>query len=303
MKKKDFTSEFVGDALVGHFLNQFPHDELDDIGSRVAITDICDVELNSVERSGSNFIVDGTATVETETDLGEGDAWNDSYPMSFSYEFDEDGRIERERNRHIDTSSFFGNPEEFDELLIQSISTDNRGVFQRSIRELLNLLEGQSLAHHALLRRLLYVNVITALESYLSDFFISRVKADRKLLRKCVESNEEFRKEKFTVSQVFEVTESIEQKLDKYLLDFVWHRFHSVKTMFKDVFGVNFPSEIAWLFKAVLVRHDIVHRNGKGKDGTERDITKDAVRNLAKLAQGLVDHIENEWFKLSPPPV
>jgi hypothetical protein len=96
MTENDFTPEFVRDALFDYFNSYFPHDEQDDIGSLVAITGVADVEIDSVKHTEDNFIVDGTATVETETDLGEGDTWNDSYPLTFSYEFDEDGKIERE---------------------------------------------------------------------------------------------------------------------------------------------------------------------------------------------------------------
>jgi hypothetical protein len=107
MKKKDFTPEFVREKVFDYIMNHFPHDELDEIGSIVRITGLSDVEIGSIRKSGTNFIIEGNATVETETDLGEGDTWDDGYPMSFTYEFDEDGKIVETRSRHIDTSSFF----------------------------------------------------------------------------------------------------------------------------------------------------------------------------------------------------
>jgi hypothetical protein len=146
----------------------------------------------------------------------------------------------------------------------------------------------------------LYVNVITALESYVADFLTTRIKTDRSILHKFVESNPDVKTEKFTFSEVFEVSEAIEQKVNAYLSEFVWHRFDRVRLLFKDSLGVKFLPELGWLLKAVIVRHDIVHRNGKGTGGM-RDISEDDVRRLAQSAQGLVDHIEKEWSRVSSP--
>jgi hypothetical protein len=60
-----------------------------------------------VKESGSSFIFDGQGTLEVSTDKGEGDVDSDSYPIKFTYEFDEDGKITRQMHREIDTSSFF----------------------------------------------------------------------------------------------------------------------------------------------------------------------------------------------------
>ncbi len=90
-------------------------------------------------------------------------------------------------------------------------------------------------------RRLLYVNVITALETYLSDLFISSISADRNLLRRFVETNPEFKSEKISVSDVFKASEEIEQKVKSYLMDVVWHHLARIKPMFRDTLGVLPP--------------------------------------------------------------
>jgi hypothetical protein len=108
MKKKDFTAEHVGPEVFEYITNQeFPHDALDEIGSKVFITDLADVEIKSVKQSG-NFIVDGSGTVEIEADRGEGDTFEKGFPTKFRYEFDEDGKIVRQHKFSIDTSSYFG---------------------------------------------------------------------------------------------------------------------------------------------------------------------------------------------------
>jgi hypothetical protein len=82
--------------------------------------------------------------------------------------------------------------------------------------------------------RLLYVNVVTALETYLADKFISSILADEKLLRKFVETNPQFSKERFSLGELFAVHEGIKERVKAYLLDEVWHRFDKVQPMFRD---------------------------------------------------------------------
>lgn len=145
------------------------------------------------------------------------------------------------------------------------------------------------------LLRLLYVNVITIVETYLSDLFISAVGNDKSLLRKFVETTPEFKSEKISVSDVFKAVEEIEKKARSYLTDVVWHHLNRVKPMFKDTLDIAFPNDISTLFKAVLVRHDLVHRNGKKKDGGEHDISVETIVDLIREAREFVSHIDKQW--------
>ena len=57
-----------------------------------------------------------------------------------------------------------------------------------------------------------------------------------------------------------------------------------------------FPPSIKDLQDAITVRHELVHRNGRKPDGTEHEVTETDVRNLIRMEQELVDHIEREWI-------
>lgn len=301
MKKKDFTPEFVRSKLLDYLINQhFPHDELDEIGSKVYITSLSDVELGSVKESDSNFIIDGSATLETDTDVDDGEFWPGSYPMEFSYEFDEDGRIVREHFRNIDTSSFFAGNDDYESYL--AARSGHQAAFQASLMDILSLLAQPPSAppDQKCLHRLLYVNVVTILECYLSDFFISRMK-DRKLLRKLIETTPTFKEQKLAVSDVFETMESIDKRANSYLAGLVWHRLEQVSKLYENVLGVTFPSDIRALRDAIAVRHELVHRNGKKKDGTEHMISEPEIKKVVRLAEELVEHIEKRWLDVSSP--
>lgn len=299
MKKKDFTPESIHDELLDYTIEQnFPHDALIEIGSNVRIEGLSDIQVDAVKKSGSNFVVDGRAMVETETDLGEGDSWSESYPMKFSYEFDEDGKIVKQRRRQIDTSSFFAGNDDYETYLIER--SGHRAAFEHSILAILSLLGEQvSAPDKEHLHRLLYVNVITVVECYLSDFFISRIQEDGKLRRKLIETTSTFKEQKIAVSDVFGVMDAIEKKVNSYLAGLVWHRLDHVNVLYKGVLGVSLPSDMNALRNAIAVRHELVHRNGKKQDGTEHEISETDIRSAIKLAEELVDHIEDGWLAVS----
>lgn len=176
-----------------------------------------------------------------------------------------------------------------------------RDEFERSMKDIETLLEvaidGDP---QQCLLRLLYVNVITALEAYLSDFFSSAITRHDELRRKFVETNPEFKEKKVSVSEIFTVWEGMHEMVNKYLVDFSWHDFRRVIPMFKSTLGVLLNDDMDGLFKAVLVRHDLVHRNGKKKDGGEHHLQTEDVEKLISMAGSLVGEIERQWEGLNP---
>ena len=143
--------------------------------------------------------------------------------------------------------------------------------------------------------KLLYVNVITGLETYLSDAFINTVMNNKLFLRKFVENNPELKDEKISISDIFNQMDNLEKKIKKYLLDLMWHNIAKIKPMYKKTLGIKFPGEIQDIFRAIVNRHDIVHRNGKTKDGEEINITKEDVIELSRKVSDMIIHIDNQF--------
>jgi hypothetical protein len=182
-----------------------------------------------------------------------------------------------------------------DDDLIRSIveSPKHLEAFQRSIVSVQRLLEVQiEPADWQCFQRLLYQNVVTALETYLSDNFISSVAGNPALLRKFVETCPYFKTQKVAVSDAYKTVEELQQTVGKYLFKLVWHRLGQVKAMFRDTLGVDFPADMDDLFKAVEVRHDLVHRNGRKEGGGEHLLNTDDILKLIKAASTFVGWIE-----------
>lgn len=146
--------------------------------------------------------------------------------------------------------------------------------------------------------RLLYVNVITALETYLSDAFISTVVNKPELMRRFIETAPEFQAEKVQLSEVFKAVKEIEQKARSYLIDVVWHHLERVKPMYRATLGVEFPADSGTIFRAILTRHDIVHRNGKTKDGKDIQITPKDITDLIGAVEKFVQEIDSQLAKV-----
>lgn len=188
-------------------------------------------------------------------------------------------------------------PDDYDNYLVEDIAriTEYYHNFAGAILDIEKLLETEvDSSVSPVFHRMLFVNAITALETYLSDAFINSVVNTPKLMRRFIETTPEFRSEKVALSQVFDAVEKIEQKARSYLIDVVWHHLDRVKPMYRDTLGIDFHDDMGPLFKAVLVRHDIVHRNGKTKLGGEIIVTRDEIGSLLRQIEGFVQHIDQQ---------
>jgi uncharacterized protein (TIGR02646 family) len=151
--------------------------------------------------------------------------------------------------------------------------------------------QGMSDAEARYLRNLLYANVVGALEAYLSDTLISAVTRNQKSLRRFVESFLDFKREKFELREVFERHGTIRDRAIIAMRDIIYHDLPKVNGIYRDALGFELP-DIGELMKCVLVRHDIVHRNGKSKDGTVQSVSQAELEALCDAAAAFVAEVE-----------
>ena len=112
-------------------------------------------------------------------------------------------------------------PGDYDEFLVGDIAqiSDYHHNFGSAISDITHLLDMEVSKNVAdCFCRLLYVNVITALETYLSDAFINTVVPDQKLMRRFIEFSPAFKGEKFPIADVFKVVDEIEKKAQSHLI-------------------------------------------------------------------------------------
>jgi hypothetical protein len=139
---------------------------------------------------------------------------------------------------------------------------------------------------------MVYVSAITALEAYLSEFFVREVSNDADKLRRFVESNPDFKKRTFALSELFSRADSIREIVREYLADLLWHNLAKVKPMFSSSLGIDLASSLDELIAVIRIRHDLVHRGGKTKSSEQITIDKPQVEGLLQMVLAFADHIE-----------
>ena len=200
-------------------------------------------------------------------------------------------RLEEECSEWAPTPS----SDDYDDYIAEDIAriTEYYDHFSGAILDIEELLKTKvDEAIAPCLWRMLYVNVITVLETYLSDAFINTIATESELMRRFIETTPEFQAEKVPLSEVFKAVEGVERKARSYLIDVAWHNLERVKPLYKATLGIKFLPDSGDIFRAILTRHDIVHRNGKTKDGKEIIISPKEVADLICAVKKFVQHID-----------
>ena len=166
-------------------------------------------------------------------------------------------------------------------------------VAHADVIKVLEEIDGLDEAMKSYLYRLLYANLITCMEEYLSDTLIKNVTENDEYLRKFTETYKPFKNRSFAVNDIFNQMDNLKDTVKGELRGLMYHNLSKIKPIFKDSMGIDF-GEIEELCKAVLVRHDIVHRNGKTKDGKDIIITKEDIEKLASQVNNFIYNIESQ---------
>ncbi len=173
--------------------------------------------------------------------------------------------------------------------------TENKEYLQKFRDELSNLrlINALSVPDKSLkdiLTRQLYISVIGTMETFLSDAFINLTNDNNEYFKNFIETHPEFKKRKFELREIFDKYDKLKETAKVIMLDTIYHNLPSVSQIFKDTFKIDFPS-IKEVYECVLKRHDLVHRNGKTKDGTPVETDENSVKELIDKVTNFVEEI------------
>jgi hypothetical protein len=154
-------------------------------------------------------------------------------------------------------------------------------VIEQNINEALDLIEQlRDHANSSLLSKLLFANSITLLETYLSDTLIFAVENFPPVMRRLVEADPGFGRIKIETKDIFRKHERLKSEVVAYLESLMYHNLSKVKHLYLSSLRIEFPSEIDVIYRAINDRHDIVHRNGRRKDGSMVSPDLNSVKDL-----------------------
>ena len=149
-------------------------------------------------------------------------------------------------------------------------SKNNYKTFLSEIEQLKKLSQLQSEGDQLkkILNRQIFMGVIGSMETFLSDVFLKLIFEDKTYFKSFVKSHPEFKSRKFELREIFDQQEQLEMNVKKVILDTIFHNLPTVSNMYRATFNMKFPN-IEAMQKHIQTRHDLVHRNGKTKDGSE----------------------------------
>lgn len=138
---------------------------------------------------------------------------------------------------------------------------------------------------------MVHAHIVSAIEGYLAGVFIHHVCNSDELTRKLVETDPEFGNRKFTLKEIYQENDALKVTVATYLKNLIFHDIKKIRIMYLTVLGHKFE-DLSWLFKAVLLRHDCVHRAGYNKEGQKIDISVPSIHALLQSAIELADEID-----------
>lgn len=176
--------------------------------------------------------------------------------------------------------------------------TQNKEFVQKYKDEIANL---EVLTHlkmpdevlKAVLNRQMFIGIIGTMETFLADVFINLTFDNDKYFRNFIETHPEFRKRKFELKEIYEQYDKLKETAKIVMLDTIYHNLPTVREMYRDTFEIEFP-KIKDAYEYVLKRHDLVHRNGKTKDGKIVVTDEKAIDELIKTVNELVYGVAKE---------
>jgi len=179
------------------------------------------------------------------------------------------------------------------------IITDYFIEFKNSINNIQKLVEIQSidksLQPHFF--NMLYSSVITSLETYLSDALKFHLSNNEEFLIRFVETFKDFKNIKCDFNDIFNLCNSIENRVEESLSILLYHNLPKIKGIYKATFQIDFQP-IDEIMNAISIRHDLVHRNGKKSDGTHHIITQEDIKKLSNQVLLFVENIEKQFNDL-----
>jgi len=200
--------------------------------------------------------------------------------------------------------------DEYEEYWDQQINTilegeDHFAIFNIGIHYNKQFYELKKHADQELKRIILmncYLGLVTQLETYLMNTLVTNVLNEKKYFKIFIEEFKDFKNVKFSISEIFKKQNELEKKVKEELSNLIYHNLGKIKPIYEAVFEIQVP-KIGELMKIIKIRHDIVHRGGKCKNGSLIKIDEEMFNNAKLKINDFVVTIEKQIApKESPKP-
>lgn len=143
------------------------------------------------------------------------------------------------------------------------------------------------------LKRQIFISAVTCLETYLSDAFINTVLSNQTYLKSFFSSFKDFKDRKLGMDELFSYFDKAEEIAKRAMLEVIYHNLPKVSNMYKSTFDIAFPN-FSEIQRYIVTRHDLVHRNGKTKEGKEIAVDEVVVDKVISRIESFVDELDRK---------
>ena len=157
------------------------------------------------------------------------------------------------------------------------------------------------------INRMLFTQQIVILEAYLCDTLIAEVGSDQQAEDRLIAEAEGLSDAKFTLEAIKATPDFAKTKVREYLRDMLYHNLGKVDVLYRIALGIRIlplAADKDSLMRAILLRHDCVHRNGYDKQGNKlNNFTRAYVTATALQIRQFVQAIETEVTTRPKPAI
>ena len=117
------------------------------------------------------------------------------------------------------------------------------------------------------------------------------IENDEDTFKRFVTTNADLAIRGLKLSEIFDRSENLQSEVEEYIQGVVWHRLDKIKPMLGEALQIDVP-DISDLMREIVMRHDVIHRGGRTKDGTEVSLNHDDVERAIQLVDEFAKAIE-----------
>lgn len=183
---------------------------------------------------------------------------------------------------------------DYDEFFIQEIENESSpyNALTRQLAQLNQILDiNQSQDISQLIFQMVHSSAISSLEAYLADTVRYWIENSEEILENFVSTNKDFSSVTIPLNKIYKRLSTIREDVENKIQNLIWHRLDKVKHIIEGSFGFPMP-KIDDLMRDIVVRHDIVHRGGKTKQGSPVCITVEMAINTINNVRIFVEEME-----------
>lgn len=197
---------------------------------------------------------------------------------------------------------FYNQPEDWEDY---ELPEDPFQIFMRTVTELRSILTAHgSEDGTSVMNRMIFSQVIAALEAYLCDSLIGNVTSSKEKMAKVVTTDQILSEVKFKLAEILSGSDLVRNQIVMSLKNRLYHRIDDVSRLYKQALDVSVSPDrdsLTDLKMAIGYRHDCVHRNGIDKDGNRISVfSKEYVSGVVELAEKFANNIQNQIDKSAP---